>query len=140
MIEIRKAIEKDITGIRELFRQTILSVNLKDYTPEQAKAWADRGNDNEVWKERIAEQYFIVAEINNVIVGFAALKPDGYLNSMFVHTAYQGIGIASALLNDIEKQVIISGLNEITADVSITANPFFEKRGFKVLKHQTVNI
>ena len=35
MMDIRFATKKDIPAIKELFRSTILSVNLKDYTPEQ---------------------------------------------------------------------------------------------------------
>ena len=44
MIEIRKAIEKDITGIPELLRETLISRKFKDYNTEQAKRLDDRGN------------------------------------------------------------------------------------------------
>jgi len=137
---IRKAYEKDITQIKELFQQTILSVNTKDYTLEQAECWSSRGSDVDIWKERIIEQYFIINEENNLITGFAALKPDGYLNSMFVHKDYQGRGIASLLLKDVECYANRNDIVGITADVSITAKPFFEKKGYVVLNKQTVDI
>lgn len=137
---IRKAEDGDILQIKELFRQTVLSVNIKDYTLEQAECWASRGDDESIWKQRIAEQYFIVAGQYNVITGFAALKPDGYLNSLFVHKDYQGRGVASLLLQDIEAYVQRNGIGEMTADVSITAKPFFERKGYEVLKEQKVNI
>lgn len=140
MLTIRKAIIEDTFEIKKLFQETILSVNIKDYSAEQAECWARRGDDNNVWKDRINEQYFIVAIQNNIISGFAALKPDGYLNSMFVHKDYQGIGVASSLLTEIEKYALKNYISEITADVSITAKPFFEKKGYKVITQQTVCI
>lgn len=140
MMNIRFATKKDIPAIKELFGSTILSVNLKDYTSEQVECWAARGEDVSVWEERISEQYFILAEENNAILGFAALKLSGYLNSMFVHKDYQGKGIATFLLKKIEEYARLKDISEITADVSITAQPFFSKKGYVILEKQTVCI
>ena len=140
MMNIRLATKKDIPAIKELFRSTILSVNLKDYPSEQVECWAARGEDASVWEERINEQYFILAEENNTILGFAALKLSGYLNSMFVHRDYQGKGVASLLLKKIEEYARMKDISEITADVSITAQPFFSKKGYVILEKQTVCI
>lgn len=140
MMNIRFATKKDIPAIKELFRSTILSANLKDYTSEQVECWAARGEDVSVWEERISEQYFILAEENNAILGFAALKLSGYLNSMFVHKDYQGKGIATFLLKKIEEYARLKDISEITADVSITAQPFFSKKGYVILEQQTVCI
>ena len=140
MMNIRFATKKDIPAIKELFRSTILSVNLKDYPSEQVECWAARGEDASVWEERINEQYFIRAEENDTILGFAALKLSGYLNSMFVHRDYQGKGVASLLLKKIEEYARMKDISEITADVSITAQPFFSKKGYVILEQQTVCI
>jgi len=140
MLKIRDATYQDIPDIKDLFQQTILTINLKDYTPEQVKYWADKGEDPHVWKERIDKQHFIVAEHENKITGFAALNPDGYLNSLFVHKHYQGQGIASALLEHIEEYSVQHSISEIIADVSITAKSFFEKKNYIILQQQTVNI
>ena len=140
MMNIRFATKKDIPAIKELFRSTILSVNLKDYTPEQVECWAARGEEAGIWEGRINEQYFILAEENNTILGFAALKLSGYLNSMFVHKDYQGKGVASFLLKKIEEYARMKDISEITADVSITAQPFFSKKAYVILDKQTVCI
>lgn len=137
-MNIRTANDQDIAQIKDLFQQTILFVNTKDYSLEQASCWADKGNDENVWKERIAGQYFIVGEHEGIITGFAALKTDGYLNSLFVHKDFQGKGVATALLNHIEEYARQKKLHEITADVSVTAKPFFVRKGYEVLKEQTV--
>lgn len=137
---IRTATYNDIYLVKDLFIQTILSVNTKDYSQEQAACWASKGEDDKIWEERIDNQYFIVAEDNRIIKGFAALKPDGYINSLFVHKDYQNIGVASRLLTHIEEYAQQINLKELTADVSITAKPFFERKGYIVLQQQTVDI
>lgn len=53
---------------------------------------------------------------------------------MFVHSDYQGKGVATAICNQLE-QVVQGG---IITHASITARPFFEKRGFKTIKEQQV--
>ena len=53
---------------------------------------------------------------------------------MYVHADYQGRGIATAICNKLEQSV--SG--KIVTHASVTAKPFFEKRGYKVIKEQSV--
>lgn len=51
---------------------------------------------------------------------------------MFVHGDFQGKGIASLLLKEIEQYAMESEIVRITSEVSITASPFFEKWGYTV--------
>ena len=55
---------------------------------------------------------------------------------MFVHQDFQGKGIATMLLEEIERYAIITGIMRITSEVSLTARPFFEKRGYIVEEEQ----
>ncbi len=64
------------------------------------------------------------------------MAEDGYLDFMFVHKDFQGQGIASALLSDIEHQASEQNNEFIYSDVSITAKGFFEKKGFIVERQQ----
>ena len=140
MNTIRPAKEADIEQIKKLYQETILSVNIKDYTFEQVDLWAKRGVDNDLWLQRNNEEYFIVCEIENQIAGFCSLKPDGYLNTLFIHKDFQGQGIAKALLLNIEQHAQEVGIEELSADVSLTANGFFLKSGYTDLGQQTVCI
>lgn len=53
---------------------------------------------------------------------------------LFVHSDYQGKGIATAICSQLESAV----QENIIAHVSITARPFFEKRGYRMVKEQQV--
>lgn len=70
------------------------------------------------------------------IVGFSSITPHGYLHSMFVHKDFQGKGIATMLLEEIERYAITAGIMRITSEVSLTARPFFEKKGYVVEEEQ----
>ena len=55
---------------------------------------------------------------------------------MFVHKDFQGKGIATMLLEEIERYAITKGIIQITSEVSLTARPFFEKQKYVVKKEQ----
>uniref|UniRef100_UPI0028AC98D4 GNAT family N-acetyltransferase n=1 Tax=Tissierella praeacuta TaxID=43131 RepID=UPI0028AC98D4 len=56
------------------------------------------------------------------------------LDRLFVHKDYQGKGVATAICDRLEKAV----QKKVITHASITARPFFEKRGYKVIKEQQV--
>lgn len=37
-------------------------------------------------------------------------------------------------LDEVEKMAVAYGVTEITSEVSLTARPFFERKGYKVVK------
>ena len=85
----------------------------------------------------IRTHFFIVATNQQLqVVGFASITQQGYLHSMFVHKDFQGKGIATILLNEIERYATATGIIRITSEVSLTARPFFEQRGYIVTEEQ----
>jgi len=136
MTEIRQATLEDIPQITSIFRDTITEINSKDYSEEQIKVWASGADDTDKWKERIKKFYFIVAEIDTTISGFAYLKNSNYFDGLFVHQDYQRQGIASKLMRIIESQVMMNGFETVKSDVSITALPFFDNKYYNVIKKQ----
>lgn len=134
---IRPLTELDIPEMRELFRTTVLTVNSKDYTKEEVADWASCGDSIEHWKELLAKNDYIGAiDGQGKIVGFSSMNAEGYLHSMFVHKDWQHKGVASMLLSEVEKMALGYGVHKISAEVSITARPFFEKHGYKMVKEQ----
>ena len=91
------------------------------------------------WGERLLRNdYSIVAEQNGIIIGIGTANDSGYFDLLYVHKDYQRIGIATMIANDIENNLYHKGVHKITTDASITAKPFFMKRGYSVLKKQNV--
>lgn len=135
-IKIYRATKQDVGTITHLFRDTIQNVNSKDYPPDEIDDWSSWWTDHDKWQERIEEQYFIKAIIDDKIVGFSSLATDGYLDFMFTHKNYQRQGVAANLISKIEKKAKEQGNYLIYSDVSITAKGFFERHGYVVEKQQ----
>ena len=57
-----------------------------------------------------------------------------------IHHEYQGFRVGSSLMKEVFKIANDLDLKRVFAEVSITAKPFFESKGFKVVKQQIVNI
>ena len=131
---IRKYYLSDCKEIIELFYNTVHIVNAKDYTKEQLDVWATGKVELEKWDKSFQEHFTVVAVDNEIIVGFGDIDKTGYLDCLYVHHNYQKKGVATAICNHLEKAV----QSNITTYASITAKPFFEKRGYEVIKEQQV--
>ena len=134
-MQLRSYRTSDCRHLAELFYHTVHSVNAKDYTKEQLDAWATGIVDLKEWNESFLNHHTVVAVENNGIVGFGDIDDSGYLDRLFVHRDHQGKGIASAICDELEHSV--SG-KKITTHSSITARAFFERRGYRVIRKQTV--
>ena len=131
---IREYQSSDCEVLAELFYNTVHMVNKKDYTKEQLDVWATGIIDLEKWNQSFEEHYSLVAIDDEMIVGFGDINKAGYLDRLYVHSDYQRKGIATAICNQLEQAV----QGSIVTHASITAKPFFEKRGYRVIKEQQV--
>ncbi|MDR1583420.1 MAG: GNAT family N-acetyltransferase [Prevotellaceae bacterium] len=137
MFHIRQATASDIPVMKVLYKNTVLTVNRKDYSIEEVEDWASCGDNMPHWDELLAEQHYIVAENErNQIVGFASINDTGYMHTLFVHKDFQHQGIATLLYQTLEEYAREKGAEKITSEVSITAKSFFEKQGFVVYEEQ----
>lgn len=115
----------DFESVRELFSETILTVNAADYTKEQLVVWAGL--------EPRLNGLILIAEIDGAIVGFGSILSSGVLDLLYVHKDFQRRGVATALCDELEK-----GFPSVRTYASVTAKPFFERRGYTVVKEQEV--
>lgn len=125
----------DIPEAVALFRATVHAVNARDYSPAQLDAWAP---DDEEHRRRLAErlesqQLYGVRE-NGMLVGFGSLDCEGELDMLYVSESRQGLGIATALAAALEQEAHTRGCRVIRTYASLTARPFFESRGYSVVR------
>lgn len=133
-VQIRRYKPRDAGELAELFYQTVHAVNARDYTQKQLDAWADGKMDLNAWDQSLREHVSFVAVVGGVIAGFGDVDRTGYLDRLYVHKDYQGRGVATALCGALEQ--VAAG--DVVTHASITARPFFEKRGYRVLRKQQV--
>jgi putative acetyltransferase len=126
----------DLDAVITIFVSAVREIASRDYNPAQLNAWAQV--DRDAWALRALSRLTWVAMIDNLPAGFTDLEPDGHLDVMYVHPRYQRMGVGTALLDSVENATRMQGLSRLFTEASITAKPFFAKRGFRVITPQVV--
>lgn len=120
-----------------IFTDAVTCIAAKDYSLEQIRSWARPGERSaEDWHIAMSGRNSFVATIGEEVVGFSDVDEQGCIDMLFVSPGYQGLGVASAMLVEAEKQARKQRSKALSADVSITARSFFEKSGFTVEKRR----
>lgn len=131
---IRTYQPEDCRQTAELFYSTVHTICIHDYTKEQLDVWATGSVDLEQWKQSFLEHNCYVALEHHTLIGFGDIDQTGYLDRLYVHKDFQRIGVASSICNLLEQTVP----GKVTTQASITAKPFFENRGYQIVKEQLV--
>lgn len=134
----RTATISDLKEMQELFIDTIKSVCQKDYNPKQIEVWISGVSNTERWIAVINTQFVLLAIIENKIVGYGTLKDGNYIDFFYVHKDFQRQGIADKILSKLEIEAKKASSKTISSDISITAKPFFEKKGFIIIAEQKI--
>jgi putative acetyltransferase len=131
--EIRAYRSEDADATLAVFLDAVAVTAAADYSPEQIDAWARAGLRNATdWDRALSDRNSYVAIVGGAIAGFSDVSASGYIDMMFVSSRFARRGVASALLKELETEALTAGAPALSADVSITARPFFERHGFTV--------
>jgi len=137
-LRVRPYASVDLDALIALFRGSVRIVTRRDYTLEQVFAWAPDATDRERWAVRLAASSTWVAAFRERPAGFISLEPDRHLDMLYVDPDFQSRGVAGRHLHRLEASAEARGLARVFTEASITARPFFEHRGFRMVEAQTV--
>ena len=138
MTVVRDYVRGDAEPICRLFYETVRTVNLGDYSPEQVRAWAPEVPDPDAWHGRMSGRHTLVADEGGEVVGFAELEEDGHLDMLYCRPDAVGRGVGSRLYAAVEERARGLGVGRISTEASITARPFFVRHGFRVVRRNVV--
>ncbi|MEL0607000.1 GNAT family N-acetyltransferase [Vibrio splendidus] len=140
MVRIRNYQTNDAKALWEIYFHTVRNINVRDYSQQQVEAWAPNGFDSELWQKRMNELLPFVAELDGCVVGYTDLQPNGLIDHFFCHHECQGKGVGRALMEHVLAVGRARGVSRYFSEVSITARPFYEHLGFKVVNEQEVEM
>jgi putative acetyltransferase len=137
VIAVRRYRPADAADTLAIFLAAVTETASADYSPEQIQAWA-RPETRELtaWHAAMHARNSYVATVNGDPAGFSDVGPHGYIDMMFVSPRHHRTGVARNLLAHVEAQARAARMSVLTANVSITARPFFERHGFVVVAEQ----
>jgi N-acetylglutamate synthase-like GNAT family acetyltransferase len=130
-IVIRQATAADAEAVHEIVLRALRETNARDYPSSVIDRLVltlpDKVASNlETWCA-------FVAIVNGQVVGTGSLNGQT-VSSVYVHPNYQGRGIATKLLNAVENAANAQSQGTLSVQSSVTAKPFYAKRGFKIVR------
>jgi putative acetyltransferase len=136
---LRPFLPADVPVLAAIFAASIEELTGDDYSEAQQEAWMAAAEDEEFGK-RLAADLTLIATLEGSPVGFASLRGKDHIRMLYVHPAVTGQGIATMLLDALEKLAGGRGATSLTVDASDTAQSFFAKRGYTAKQRNTVAV
>jgi putative acetyltransferase len=136
---LRPFLPADVPMLAAIFVASIEELTGDDYSEAQQEAWAAVAEDEEAFGEKLAGQLTLIATIQ-APVGFASLNGPDHIDMLFVHPSVARQGVASMLVDALEKLAGARGAKTLKVDASDTAEPLFRKRGYIAMQRNTVTL
>ena len=137
---LRPFLPADAPILAAIFVAAIQELTGDDYSEAQQEAWAQAAEDEAQFGKRLAGQLTLIATLQNSPVGFVSLKGPDHIDLLFVHPGAAGQGVATMLVDALEKLAGARGAKSLTVDASDTAEPLFKKRGYVAMQRNTITI
>jgi putative acetyltransferase len=132
--------DTDLAMLAEIRFAAIEELTVDDYNEAQLQAWASLAHDDEAFAQTLALGLTLIAQIGGEPVGFITLHAGGVIDQLHVHPSVACTGVGTALCEAIESQAAAHGIHTFLADVSDTAKPLFDTRGYRAERRQTIEI
>jgi putative acetyltransferase len=137
---LRPFLPADTPVLAAIFAAAIQELTGDDYDEEQQEAWASAADDEQEFGKKLAGELTLIASLKNAPVGFASLRGKDHIDMLYVHPNAAGQGVASALLDALEKLARARGAEKLTVDASDNAQEFFRKRGYVAQQRNSITI
>ncbi len=137
---LRPFLAADLPLLSEIRFAAIEELTVDDYDEAQRRAWASAVDDDEEFAQSLAKGLTLVALIGGGPVGFISHQNGGLIDQLYVHPSVARAGVATALIDAIEKLAAARGTTMLVTDASDTAKPLFEARGYQATHRNTIEI
>ena len=138
-VSLRPFLPADAPALARLFRESVEILAEEEYTDDQRAAWAAASDDVAAFAQKLANSLTLVAIREREIAGFASFN-NGHLDLLYVSPDHAREGVATTLVDAIEKLAVARGLKEIETDASDVAHDFFKGRGYVATQRNTVSL
>ncbi|KMZ55784.1 GNAT family N-acetyltransferase [Dorea sp. D27] len=136
-MEYVKATEKDIDQISMIVQDTIRDVYPKYYPKEVVDFFCELHCKKNISKD-IKNGLVGMLRNDNMIVGTGCYK-DNHITRVYVKPEFQGKGYGSFIMQCLENQISLQ-YDTVYLDASLPASHLYEKRGYRTIKHERLNV
>jgi putative acetyltransferase len=135
---LRPFLPADAPRLADLFRASVELLAEDYYTEDQLAAWIERADDEAAFSKRLASNLTLIGLVQGEVAGFASLKDNKLIDMLYVHPDFARRGVATALVDALEKLAAARGAQKLTVDASDAAGDFFTARGYVAQNRNTV--
>jgi putative acetyltransferase len=139
MPALRPFLPTDVPILAAIFVAAIEELTGDDYSEVQREAWMAVAEDEEFGR-RLTADLTLIAMLDGSPVGFASLRGNDHIRMLYVHPNVAGQGVATMLVDALEKLAGGRGTKTLTVDASDTAQGFFAKRGYAAKQRNSVTV
>jgi GNAT superfamily N-acetyltransferase len=130
-VTIRVATAVEIGAIAHLIERAVRISNAPDYEPAAIERIVANFTPERIGQKMTQRDVFVGLKVG-VLVGTVSLGGDK-LHSLFVDPSWQGKGIGRRLVDHLEAHAAALGVAVLRVSSSLTARPFYEKLGYRLL-------
>jgi putative acetyltransferase len=129
----------DESALHAVFHSTVHGIASRDYSREQVEAWAPTEVTDELsrlWTRKLRTIRPFVVEMDSTIAAYGDIQANGYIDHFFVSASFARRGVGTFLMRFLLDKAVAENIPELSSDVSVTAQPFFARFGFRVVEHR----
>tara|TARA_B100000963_G_scaffold57530_1_gene45638 strand:- start:45 stop:506 length:462 start_codon:yes stop_codon:yes gene_type:complete len=139
-MKLKQITKKDQLMLKEVYFDSISSIDESLYSKEQKFAWACQAWENSEFEKSILKGIGLKLICNRKIVGFATRYPENRLSLLYVKSNFKRKGFGTMILNSIERDALKSGINKLNTEASLISYKLLLKRKWEIDHKEIVNI
>ena len=139
-MKLKQITQKDQLKLKEVYFDSIRSIDENIYSKEHKFAWACQAWENSGFKKSLIKGIGSKLVYDNEILGFATRYPEDRLSLFYVRGNLKRKGFGTIILNAIERDALQSGINKLHTEASLISYKLFLKRKWEIDRKEKVNI
>ena len=139
-MKLKQISNKDQLKLKEVYFDSICSIDENIYSKEHKFAWACQAWENFEFEKSLLKGKGSKLICNKKIIGFATRYPENRLSLLYVRSNYKRKGLGTLILNSIERDALKSGINKLNTEASLISYKLLLKRKWEIDRKEKVNI
>ena len=139
-MNLRQITIKDQLNLKKVYFDSIQSLDDKNYSQEQKRAWSSQAWDNPNFDNTIIKGKGWLISEKGITVAFATRYPNDRIALFYCKGDFQRKGFGSKLLYKLEDEAKKEGLGSIFTEASLISYKLFLKNEWKIIRKEIVTI
>ena len=139
-MKLKQITKKDQLKLKEVFFDSVCSIDENIYSKEHKFAWASQAWRNPEFEKSLLKGVGSKLIFNNEIIGFGTRYPENKLSLLYVRDNFKQKGFGTIILNSIERDALKSGINRLNTEASLISYKLLLKRNWVIDRKENVKI